>query len=303
MKKILNFGSLNVDMVCSLPHFVRPGETLAALNMELFPGGKGLNQSVALSKAGAEVYHGGKISSDGKWLVDFLEESGADTRFVSTNGTSTGTAVIQVPHSGENCIIINHGANYEITKKEIDEAFSLFESGDLLLLQNEINLIPYLIEKAYTKGMDVVLNPSPIDDELLKLDLSHVKYILLNEIEGEAFTGEKEPENILNVLSEKYPNLKIVLTLGKDGSVYKDGSKLVRQNIYKVQAVDTTAAGDSFTGFFLASLCEGKDVKEALSTAAKASAIAVSKMGAASSVPTMEEVKNTQLEEATTGVN
>ena len=303
MKKILNFGSLNVDMVYSLPHFVRPGETLAATKMELFPGGKGLNQSVALSRAGAEVYHGGKIAPDGKWLSDFLKERGADTRFVSMDGSATGTAVIQVPPSGENCIIINHGANYEITKEEIDKAFSLFEKGDLLLLQNEINLIPYLIETAYNKGMDVVLNPSPIDDELLKLDLSHVKYILLNEIEGEAFTKEKEPEKILKALSERYPGLKIVLTLGKDGAVYKDGDKLVRQNIYKVKAVDTTAAGDSFTGFFLASICEGKTVEEALSTAAKASAIAVSRMGAASSVPTMEEVKNAQLEEAETEVN
>ena len=297
MGKILNFGSLNMDMVYSMPHFVRPGETIAANKMEMFPGGKGLNQSVALSKTGAEVYQGGKIGTDGLWLLDVLKKSGVNTDFVSRKGSATGTAVIQVVPSGENCIIINHGSNYEITKEEIDEALSHFGKGDLLLLQNEINLLPYLIEKAAQKGMKIALNPSPVDEELLKMDLSGLDYIILNEIEGEAFTGKKEPENICGVFYEKYPGLKVVLTLGGDGSIYSEKGKITRQGVYKVKAVDTTAAGDSFTGFFLALINEGKMPQEALKTAAKAAALAVSKMGAAASIPTMAQVQAAQLEE------
>lgn len=297
MGKILNFGSLNIDMVYSMPHFVQPGETVAANKMELFPGGKGLNQSVALSKTGAEVYHGGKIGSDGMWLLDILKNSGVNCDFVSADGSATGTAVIQVSPSGENCIIINHGSNYEITKEEIDRALGNFGEGDMLLLQNEINLLPYLIESAHKRGMRIALNPSPVDDELLKMDLSGLDYIILNEIEGEAFTGEKEPEKISAALAAKYPGLKVVLTLGGKGSMYTENGKVIRQGIYKVKAVDTTAAGDSFTGYFLALISAGKSAEEALRSAAKAAALAVSKMGAAASIPTMAEVEAAELEE------
>ena len=261
MSRILNYGSLNIDMVYSVPHFVQPGETMAALKMEMFPGGKGLNQSAALSRAGAEVYHGGKIGPDGVWLVDFLKEKGVNTDFVSREGSHTGTAVIQVPPSGENCIIINHGSNYEITEEEIDRALEFFSPGDILLLQNEINLLPYLIRRAGEKGMKAVLNPSPADEQLIGTDLSGLYCIILNEIEGEAFTGENDPEKIIASLSEKYPGLKILLTLGGSGSVYKDGNKVIRQGIYKVNAVDTTAAGDSFTGFFLALMSSGSSAE------------------------------------------
>ena len=297
MKKILNYGSLNLDMVYSMPHFVRPGETIAASKMEIFPGGKGLNQSVALARAGAKVYHGGKIASDGHWLVELMNESGADSRFVLENGKATGTALIQVAPSGENCIIINHGANYEIEESEIKDALAEFEAGDVLLLQNEINNIPLLMKLAAEKGMDIALNPSPIDQQLLDMDLSAVKYLILNEIEGEALTGEKEPMAICSALLNKYPDMKVVLTLGSHGSVYRDKEQTVHQGIYKMKAVDTTAAGDTFTGFFLSLITEGKSVKEALATASKASALAISKMGAAASIPLKEEVMKAKLEE------
>lgn len=297
MKKILSYGSLNVDMVYSMPHFVQPGETIAAYKMERFPGGKGLNQSVALSRAGAKVWHGGKIAPDGKWLSDILEKSGADVSFLSSSGSSTGTAIIQVAPSGENCIILNHGANYENTKEEIDEAFKSFGAGDILLLQNEINLLPYLIEKAAEKGMEIALNPSPIDENLMKMDLSAVRYLILNEIEGEAITGRKEPEEICHTLLERYPNMKVVLTMGGDGALYMDKDSTYRQSIFEVKAVDTTGAGDTFTGYFLAFISEGKTVPEALKAASKAAAIAVSRNGAAASIPEREEVLAAELVE------
>lgn len=297
MNKILSYGSLNVDMVYSMPHFVQPGETIAAYKMERFPGGKGLNQSVALSRAGAKVWHGGKIGADGKWLSDILEESGADVSFLRNSGSSTGTAIIQVAPSGENCIILNHGANYENTKEEIDEALKNFGAGDILLLQNEINLLPYLVEKAAEKGMDIALNPSPIDENLMKMDLSPVRYLILNEIEGEAITGANVPEEICGALLKKYPEMKIVLTMGGEGALYMDKDSTYRQSIFEVKAVDTTGAGDTFTGYFLAFISAGESVREALKAASKAAAIAVSRNGAAASIPLREEVMAAQLRE------
>ena len=295
LKKILNFGSLNLDMVYSVPHFVKAGETLAATKMEVFPGGKGLNQSVALSRAGACVYHGGKIASDGVWLKGILEQSGGDAHFVLENGSATGTAIIQVEPSGENCIMINHGANYEITAEEIETAFADFRAGDLLLLQNEINHMPLLMRTAEEKGMEIALNPSPIDETLRNMDLSAVTYLILNEIEGEALTGRKQPEEICEALLQKYPKMKIVLTLGSHGVYYRDADQVEKQGICQVKAVDTTAAGDTFTGYFLALIMEGKPVAEALSMATRASALAVSKMGAAASIPLRAEVERADL--------
>lgn len=295
MKKILNFGSFNIDMVYSVPHFTSAGETQAATAVNIFPGGKGLNQSVALKLAGGDVWHAGRVASDGTWLVKLLEERGVNCDFVGKDGTTTGTAIIQVDPSGQNCILLNHGANFEITNEQIDEVFAQFGEGDLLVLQNEINAIDKIIDKAYSKKMSIALNPSPIDDDLLKVGLDKITYFLLNEIEGQAITGESNPDKICEKLLDKYPNSKIVLTLGVDGVRYCDKETTFAHGIYNVKAVDTTAAGDTFTGFFLSQIIEGSDVKAALEIASKASAIAVSRKGAAISVPTLDEVLSSQL--------
>lgn len=294
MSKILNYGSLNIDLVYSVDHFVKAGETLSANSVNIFPGGKGLNQSVALSHAGGEVYHAGKVGSDGLWLKELLREHGVNTNFVLENAMSSGTAIIQVIPKGQNCILINHGANGEITEEEIDETLSHFNKGDLLVLQNEINYLDKIISKAYAKGMTIALNPSPIDDGILNVGLDKITYFLLNEIEGEAITGESEPDKICKKLLEKFPNGKIVLTLGEKGVIYADSEKRASNKAYRVKAVDTTAAGDTFTGFFLSLVMNGETVEYALKNASKASAIAVSRQGAAKSVPTLDEVKSAQ---------
>lgn len=290
MKKILNFGSINIDMVYSVPHFVRAGETLAAKSVQNFPGGKGLNQSIALSLAGGKVYHAGKIGEDGLWLSRLMQSKGVDVSFIDEQGSFTGTAVIQVDETGQNCILLSHGANFEITASQIQQTFSQFGEGDLLVLQNEINSLPEIIAAAEARGMTIALNPSPIDDKLLQMDLSAVTYFLLNEIEGEAFTGEKEPRKICDALLKRFPKAKIVLTLGKNGVFYRDDTLECTHGIYKVKAVDTTAAGDTFTGFFLSSIISGREVYDALAIASIASSIAVSRAGAAASIPTLEEV-------------
>lgn len=291
MNRILNFGSLNVDHVYTVEHFVRPGETIDSLEMEVFPGGKGLNQSVALARAGAEVYHAGKIGKDGSFLTQLLQSAGVDVSFVETINGYTGKAIIQVEeNTGQNSIILYGGANRQMTELYIDQVLGAFSGNEILVLQNEINLVEYILRKASKKGMLVALNPSPIGEELKHWDLHGVTWLLLNEIEGEALTGEKEPERITDVFLKQYPQMKIVLTLGKDGALYRDKDKNFRQAIYSTQAVDTTAAGDTFTGYFLAASARGASPEEAMEEAAKASAITVSRPGAAVSIPTRQEV-------------
>ena len=152
-------------------------------------------------------------------------------------------------------------------------------------------MLDYIIDQAYEKKMKIVMNPSPFDDKLNSCDLGKVYLFLVNEIEGEQITGCKDKDQILDALAEKYPNARFVLTLGSDGAVYYDGKEKVFQDIFKVKAVDTTAAGDTFTGYFIASTIEGRSVQESLRIAAKASSIAVSRPGATPSIPTAEEVK------------
>ena len=288
--KILNFGSLNLDLVYQMPHFVRAGETLSSTGFSKNVGGKGLNQSVALAKAGAEIYHAGLVGEDGEMLRAFLAENGVDTRFVRTIDQPSGHAVIQVEPAGNNCIFLYGGANQCVTEAFIQEALEPFAEGDFLVLQNEINSIDKIIEAAYDKGMQVVLNPSPIADNLKDLPLEKISWFILNEIEGGELSGETDPDKILDKLTELYPHAQIVLTLGGDGSVYCGKGQRIRQQVYKVQAVDTTAAGDTFTGFFFAAVADGIEPAEALKRASKASSISVTRPGAAASIPTLEEV-------------
>lgn len=155
----------------------------------------------------------------------------------------------------------------------------------------EINMLDYIIDKAYEKKMKIILNPSPFDEKLDNCDLGKIYLFLLNEIEGEQITGYKDKDQILNTMAEKFPNARFVLTLGSDGAFYYDGKVKIFQDIFKVKAVDTTAAGDTFTGYFIAAMIEGRSVSDALRMAAKASSIAVSRPGATPSIPTVDEVK------------
>lgn len=295
MKKILNYGSLNIDKTFSVDHILRPGETLAAHSLELFPGGKGLNQSVALARAEGRVYHAGKIGADGAFLMDVLRDAGVHTEYIGKTEGQTGQALIQVDSTGQNCIMLYHGANYENAESDFDEILSQFDAGDLLVMQNEINSIDVLMEKAASRGMEIAFNPSPIGPEIAACDLRLVSWFLLNEVEGHELTGETDPQKITDILLERYPKARIVLTLGKDGVVYRDAQKTVKHGIYKVPVVDTTAAGDTFTGFFLATTAAGEPVERALKLASVASSIAVSRKGAAVSIPTLREVLDSAL--------
>lgn len=293
--KVLNFGSLNLDYVYQMESILVPGETQASKDRKTFCGGKGLNQSIALARAGILVYHAGMIGSDGDVLLEACCENGIHTEFVRRIDGPSGHTVIQVDRSGQNCILLFGGANRSITREFVDSVMHFFERGDILLLQNEINELPYIIDSAYEKGMRIIMNPSPYDEALKECDLTKVSLFLVNEIEGYQLTGKKEKGEILDGFRENYPKAAVVLTLGGEGAVYQDETGRYFQNIYAVDAVDTTAAGDTFTGYFVASIIEGRSVDEGLDISAKAAAIAVSRPGAAASIPLREEVLSSRL--------
>lgn len=289
--KILNFGSCNIDIVCSVDHIVRPGETISVENIETFVGGKGLNQSVALANAGVSVYHAGCIGSDGAILSDFMRNAGVDLCYLRVTDTKTGQATIQVDKNGENAIFLYAGANHAITEEYVDYVLSNFGEGDFLLLQNEINNIDYIIDKAYEKGMKIFFNPAPFNEIAAGIDLNKLYCIIPNEIESSGYTGCADYNAFVELIQNRYPNLCAVITLGKRGSVYIDKKTLHRQKAYSVEAVDTTAAGDTFVGYFVAQISCGKTPQEAINIASVASAIAVSRKGAAPSIPKLDEVK------------
>lgn len=289
--KVLNFGSLNIDYTYRVEHIATPGETISSKSLEVFPGGKGLNQSVALAKAGAEVYHAGMIGEDGMFLKDFCQENRVNTEFIEVVNVRTGNAIIQVSDEGQNSIILFPGANRNITKEFIELVLTHFEAGDFLLLQNEINQVDYLIEAAKKRGMIIVLNPSPYDERLEKCDLSKVDIFLMNEVEGAQITGKCEEEQILEKIKVLYPQAATVLTLGEKGSICSWQGTVYRQPAISTEVIDTTAAGDTFTGYFLCGLMEDMEKGQALNMAAHASAIAVSRKGASVSIPLRLEVE------------
>ena len=294
--KILSFGSLNLDHTYQVPHFIRPGETLAASALKTCCGGKGLNQSIALARAGAHVYHAGAVGQgDGDILIKTLETSGVDCRFIYRLSCPTGHAIIQVNSDGQNCILLFGGANRQITKAQIDKTLSNFSAGDFLVLQNEISELDYLMDSAAKKQMTIVLNPSPMTPGLAKMPLSCVQYLILNEIEAKDLCGETAAEeNYPELLLQRYPESRIVLTLGSRGCIYQDKCQRLAMPACNVKAVDTTAAGDTFTGFFIAGIAAGERVEQALTEATKAAAISVSRAGASPSIPDKDEVLTAQ---------
>lgn len=291
--KVLNFGSLNLDYVYDVDHFVREGETISSADMSVFCGGKGLNQSVALAKAGVKVYHAGAVgSADGAMLLEALSNVGADISYIKRYDMSSGHDIIQKNRAGNNCILLYGGANQNIGIDFIKEVLKDFDKGDILLLQNEVSNLSFIIDEGYKRGMSIVLNPSPINEKIFECDLEKVEYLILNEIEaadilGASDTGEDE---LIDKLTKRFPGMKIVLTLGEKGSVYVDKTQKIRQEIYKTDVVDTTAAGDTFTGYFIAGIVAGIDVAASLKQAARAASITVSRKGASPSIPFAKEV-------------
>lgn len=291
--RILNIGSLNIDYVYDVEHFVERGETISSTGRGVFAGGKGLNQSIALGRAGAEVFHAGLVGAEGAYLCDLLGQAGVDTSNVRVlDDCPTGHAVIQRDAGGDNCIVLFGGANARVDEALVDAALGVCKKGDWVLLQNETGALDYAIAEASARGMRVVLNPSPVDDRLLKCPLDLVDMFILNEGEAARLSGASCcGVDLLGAMREKYPAAQVVLTLGERGSIAADGDgTVIERPAYRVEAVDTTAAGDTFTGYFLAQIAGGSSLARALEVASRASAIAVTRQGAAPSIPVIDEV-------------
>ncbi len=288
--KILNFGSLNIDYVYFVEEFVKAGETLSSKDLQVFCGGKGLNQSIAMSKAGLEVFHAGCIGKDGEILRKKLLDNNVDVSFIKQADGQSGHAIIQVNKDGQNCILLYAGANHLITEEYADQVLSHFQQGDILVLQNEISCLEYIAKTAHSKGIRIMLNPSPVSPDLIKI-LPYVTWLILNEEEGTYFSQETDPIKTVQKLVTSNPAIKVVLTLGKDGVVYHDSESTYTQEIFPVEVVDTTAAGDTFAGYFLASVASGRTVQESLRISSKAASIAVSRKGASDSIPIVDELR------------
>lgn len=288
--KVLVFGSMNIDKVYTMPKLPEKGETLYSEKYELHVGGKGLNQAVSFAKSGSDVYMAGAIGQDGQFLADFLKGAGVKTDKIYKTEGFTGHAVIEVDPNGQNQMIMYRGANAEMTEEYCDNVLADFQKGDLLMLQHETNMVAYMIEKAHEKGITVAINPSPYVDEIKQLPLSLVDYLILNEYEGQCIAEKDDIDEAVDGLLEIIPNGAVVMTLGADGAMYADKNTREAVPAFKVKAVDTTGAGDTFTGYFLTSILSGKSAREALLTASAASAIVVTKSGAAETIPNMQEV-------------
>lgn len=290
--KILNIGSLNIDRVYSVKDFVKPSETIKAIDYKSFCGGKGLNQSIAVARAGEKVFHAGVLGSDGDMLLDELVFNGVDVSLLKRSETPSGHAIIEINQKGENRIIVCGGSNMEVTKEYLDCVFSHFQKGDILILQNEISNLCYSLEKAFEKGMVTILNPSPITKELLDAPIEKVSCLILNEIEGSVLCGEGNFEEILNKLTEKYKNTEILLTVGDNGAYYGLDNKIYNCVPPKTIAVDTVGAGDTFLGYYAACLAKNFEPAKRLKYAVAAGTLAITKKGASPSIPLFSEVSD-----------
>lgn len=288
---ILNFGSLNIDHVYRVDTFVLPGETKHTKSYTIHSGGKGLNQSIAAARAGSLVFHAGVAGRDGGFLVEMLQAAGVDTSLMQTSAEVSGHAIIQVADSGQNCILLYGGTNQMLTEAYVDRTLDAFGSDGFVLLQNETNLVGKIIEKAAAMGLKVALNAAPYSEDVNAYPIDQLDWLIVNEVEGAGIIGGAVDENLLQRLAERYPKAGILLTLGSRGAQCVQNGHYASIGGCKVQAVDTTAAGDTFSGYFLFGVMQSLSLAETLRLATVASALCVQRPGAANSIPTRAEVE------------
>ncbi len=288
---ILTIGSLNIDHVYQVEGISRPGETIHCLNYSQFCGGKGLNQSVAVARAGAPVTHAGCTGEEGLWLISLLAEEGVDVSLIETLDVATGHAIIQVSEQGENSIVVFGGANQCLTETHLRKCFNTSEHPKYLLLQNETNVVRDAMNLAHSQGIPIAYNPAPMDENLWsEFPMEHVAVLFVNEIEGATLAGSLEPTDVLDSISARLPHTKLVLTQGAQGAICRQDNETFSIPGIPVDVVDTTAAGDTFVGYCLAEMAKGRNLRQAVSMANRAAAICVTRRGAAPSIPYISEL-------------
>ncbi len=287
---VYNFGSINLDHLYKVDHFVRPGETMASESYQMQLGGKGANQSIALAKANAEVKHVGAVHLDDSNVLHELSSVGVLTSLIEQTQTPTGHAIIQLNKEAENAIILFAGANHTLSEQQVDSVIQQISVDDWVLLQNETNQIGYIVKQAHNNNIPVAFNPAPMDVALTQELMPFIRLLIVNEVEAMDLMQVDTVDAAKESLQRQYPNLAIIMTLGSDGVRYLCGDEDVYVPAFKVTPVDTTAAGDTFIGFCLAALMEKAPIKDALIRACAASALCVTRLGAAPAIPTKLEV-------------
>lgn len=299
MKNICVIGSLNMDLVVNVDTMPKPGQTIIGSNFKEVPGGKGANQAVAMARLNGNVSMIGKVGEDGfgQTLINSLKNDKVDTTYIQTSKGATGVALITVDKNAQNSIVVSSGANFEVKEDDIDNNIEAIKNSDIVVLQLEtpLNTIKYALNKAKELNKYTILNPAPavkLDDEIIKnVDLLTPNETELEIISGVSIETEEDIQKAAQIMIEKGVK-ELIVTLGSKGSLYINKEKSMFKKAYKVEAVDTTAAGDSYTGALAVALSQDKNIEDAMDFASKVGALSVLKEGAQSSLPTLEDVKN-----------
>lgn len=299
MKNICVIGSLNMDLVVNVDKMPKPGQTIIGSNFKEVPGGKGANQAVAMARLNGNVSMIGKVGEDGfgQTLINALKNDKVDTTYIKTTKGATGVALITVDNNAQNSIVVSPGANFEVKEEDIDNNIEAIKNSDIVVLQLEtpLNTIKYALKKSKELNKYTILNPAPalkLDDEIIKnVDLLTPNETELEIISGVSIETEEDIQKAAQIMIEKGVK-ELIVTLGSKGSLYINKEKSIFKKAYKVEAVDTTAAGDSYTAALAVALSKDKNIKEAMDFASKVGALSVLKEGAQSSLPTLEDVEN-----------
>ena len=310
LKKIVVVGSCNTDMVIKADRLPIPGETILGGTFFMNPGGKGANQAVAAARMGGKVSFISKTGNDvfGKQSVMLYNSENINTDFVfSDPGLPSGVALITVDANGENCIVVASGANASLSPADINKASGEIETADLVLMQLEIPIdtVEYVADIANKKGIKVILNPAParaLSDKLLKC----LYIIIPNKSEAEILSGIKVTDyetarQAADLISARGVD-NVVITLGSQGALIKEGNEYHFVEAYKVETLDTTAAGDSFCGSVCVGLSEGRSILDSVKLAARAAALTVTRMGAQSSIPYRSELSSLDVEKVNSSI-
>lgn len=299
MNKICVIGSLNMDLVVNVDIMPKKGQTLIGSNFKEIPGGKGANQAVAMARLGGDVRMIGKVGKDsfGEALINQLKEDKIKTNYIYREDCSSGVAMITVDKNAENSIVVAPGANFRVLEEDIDKCINGIDESDIVVLQLEtpISTIKYALKKSKELGKYTILNPAPavkLEDDIIKnVDLLTPNQTELEILSGVKIENEDDIKKAANIMIKKGIK-KLIVTLGSKGSLYIDKNTTKLKKSYKVQAIDTTAAGDSYTGALAVAFAKDKKIDEAMNFASKVGALTVTREGAQSSLPTIEEVEN-----------